>query len=101
MWIDEPDRRIVRWAIDKAFTFDYCRENGLPDPCLRVRLGLSTAYFHKGKLVHWAAASGGEHLDHLLHEMTLLFLLCAQVKAYVTPQVRFSPAEEVAVRTLP
>jgi hypothetical protein len=91
MLIDEKDRPIVRWAIEKAYTFDYCRENGLPDPCLRIRLGLSTAFFHKGKLVHWAASSAGEHLDHLLQEMTLLFGLCAERKAYVAPHVRFSP----------
>ncbi len=95
MLIDEKDRLIVRWAIDKAHTFDYCRQNGLPDPCLRVRVGFSTAYFHKGKLVHWSANVDGDYLDQLLCEMTSLFAMCARCRAYLSPQAAVSPPTQV------
>lgn len=100
MLVDEKDRPIVRWAIEKAFPFEYRREACLPDPCLRVRLGLSMAYFHKGKLVHWCADCDGDYLDQLMYEMTSLFSLCAKERAYVHPSVYLSPPEMVSLKVI-
>lgn len=99
MRIDERDRRIVQWAMERAYCFDYTRPNGLPDPCLRVRLGFCTAYFHGGKLVHLATDSPGAYLDQLLYEMASLFAACAATNAYVDPKVYISPPEKLSLRT--
>lgn len=98
MLIDERDRGVIRWATEKAYTFDYCRPNGLPDPCLQVRLGLSRAFFHRGKLVHWSADSSGDHLDQLMFEMASLFAMCAQNRAYTNSYAAITPADEVVLK---
>ncbi len=100
MRVDERDRGVIRWAVEKAYRFDYCRENGLPDPCLRVRLGLSRAFFHKGKLVHWSAESSGDYLDQLMYEMTSLFAMCARNRAYTNRHTAITPAEEVVLKLI-
>jgi hypothetical protein len=100
MLIDEHDRPFVRWAMEKAYTFDYCRPSDLPEPCLRVRLGLSTACFHRGKLVYWSAESPGEQLDQLLYEMMCLFSVCSREHAYLNRHVFISPPKQISFKTV-
>lgn len=95
MRIDDKDRSVVRWAIDRAYPFEYCRANGLPDPCLRIRLGMSHAYFHQGKLVHWTAEAPGQSLDVLLCEMASLFAMCAGERAYLNPRAAVVPPTQL------
>jgi hypothetical protein len=97
MLIDEHDRSIVRWAMERAYPFEYCRQNGLPEPCLRVYLGLSRAYFHKGKLIHLSAESPGNCLDQFVQEMALLFAMCTQQRAYVDRRAWISPPDYVGL----
>ena len=100
MLIDEDDQHVVRWALEKAYTFEYRRQNDLPDPCLPVQLGLSTAFFHKGKLVYWSADCPGSYLDQLMLEMTSLFAMCSTCRAYVSPEVVLTPAEEISLKAI-
>jgi hypothetical protein len=96
MIIHHADRLLVKWAIDSGYPYEYIREYGLPEPVLRVRLGLSTAFFEAGTLVHWRADVDATHMDQLMYELTSLFGLCAQAKAYPAQKV-FLASEPVCV----
>jgi len=93
MIIHHADRQIVKWAIDCGYVYEYTREYGLPEYVLRVRLGLSSAYFKAGRLVHWRADVDAHYLDQLMCELMLLFGLCAQADAYPEQNIFNSPAE--------
>ncbi len=99
MFVDEHDQPVVRWAMEKAYSFEYCRPHDLPDPCLRVRMGLTHAYFHKGKLVHWWGESDGGRLDELMFEMASLFAMCTRERAYVGPHVAIVPPNHIQFRS--
>lgn len=98
MLITDNDHPLIRWAVQKAYIFDYGRPNGLPDPCLRIQLGLSTAYFHNGKLVRWFGESSGDQLDQLMYELSSLFAMCTGLRAYMSQRVAISPPEEIGFR---
>ncbi len=98
MIIRDCDRAVVKWAVDQGYPYAYVREHGLPDPSLRIHLGLSTAYFEGGRLVHWRAESPGRHMDQLMFELTSLFGCCASANAYPEQEVWLSPAEQSALR---
>lgn len=82
MIIHHADRAIVKWAIDHGFPHHYVREYGLPEPALRVCLGMSNAFFYAGKLLHWRADAPGRGMDQLMCELTSLFGVCTQANAY-------------------
>ena len=69
MIVHPADGPIVIWAAAAGFEYRYVREYGLPEPSLCVQLGLTTAYFHAGRLVHWRAdaaavpAHGARHSE--------------------------------------
>ena len=98
MIIHHADRQIIKWAIDHGFSYEYVREYGLPDPTLRIPLGVSTAFFKAGELVHWRANADARHLDQLMFELTSLFGLCAEVGAYPRQAVYLSPGELASLR---
>ena len=93
MIIHPADCSIVRWAIGQGFSYTYVREYGLPDPCLRVQLGVTSAYFSAGCLVLWRAEAYAKYMDQLMFELTRLFAFCAQVNAYPRQQVAIDPQE--------
>jgi|GEM_PF-1555362 len=98
MIIPKADRSVVKWAIDQGYPHDYVREYGLPEPALRVRLGLSIAFFEAGRLVHWRADASSQHLDQLMFELMSLFGWCAQANAYPDQEAFLTPAELAALR---
>jgi len=98
MIVHPADRPIVKWAIDQGYGYEYVREYGLPQPSLRVRLGLSTATFDAGQLIHWRADVDGRYLDQLMFELTCLFGLCALVGAQPEQDVVLSPQKLAALR---
>jgi hypothetical protein len=98
MIIHPTDRHIVKWAVDRGFPHEYRREYNLPDRCLAVHLGLSTAYFHEGKLAHFRADTQACYMDQLMYELTLLFGFCAQNRAYPDQQVFLTAAELSALQ---
>jgi hypothetical protein len=60
MIVEPGDMEIVKWAVDRAKPCYYTREQGLPQPCLKVHCGNVTAYFCQGELTRlWAHADGG------------------------------------------
>lgn len=93
MIIHHRDKDVVKWAIDQGHTYEYAREYGLPEPCLRVHLGVSVAFFHAGRLVRWRADAEGGQMDQLMCELTSLFGLCAAVRAYPRQEAFVSPVE--------
>jgi hypothetical protein len=93
MIIHPADRFVVKWAVDHGFSYEYLREYGLPEPCLRVQLGVSSAFFKAGELVHWRADVQGCYLDQLMFELTSLFGLCGQFHTYSFQEVFLSSAE--------
>lgn len=97
MMIRQTDRTIVKWAMDQGFAYEYAREYGLPDPSLRVRMGLSTAYFAAGRLVHWQAHVDAHDLDQLMFELTSLFLGCQQSGAFPMQRAVVSGAERLSL----
>jgi hypothetical protein len=82
MIIHQADRPIVKWAVDSGFPYRYVREYGLPEPALHICLGMSSAFFKAGRLVHWRADVPACHLDQLMSELTALFGACARARAY-------------------
>lgn len=98
MIVHPADRLIVKWAVDGGFTHCYAREYGLPDPCLRVHLGLSSAYFKEGQLVLWRAEADAKYLDQLMFELTRLFVFCTEINAYPRQRVFISPEELSALQ---
>lgn len=101
MIIHPADRDVVKWAVDQGFVYEYTREYGLPEPSLRIRLGLSSAFFLAGQLIHWRADVDAGYLDQLMAELTWLFGWCAIAKAYPQQEVFISPAERAALRFPP
>jgi len=101
MIINSADRAIVKWAVDHGYEYEYLREYGLPEPSLRVKLGLSSAFFEAGHLIHWRADVSGGYLDQLMCELTCLFGLCARTKAYPKQNVFISPGELTALQRPP
>jgi hypothetical protein len=93
MIVHPADRLIVKWAVDGGFSHAYAREYGLPDPCLRVHLGMSSAYFNEGQLVLWRAEADAKYLDQLMFELTRLFVFCAESDAYPPQRVFIGPGE--------
>src|SRR5687768_4947240 len=93
MIIHPCDRDVVKWAVDHGFSYNYLREYGLPEPCLRVQLGVSCAFFNAGQLVHLRASVQGCYLDQLMFELTSLFGICAQARSYALQDVYLSPSE--------
>ncbi len=84
MHVDPADKAIIKWAVERGRVFSYDRNHGLVGTHLRLHLGLLTAFFKQGKLVHLSAASDGRHLDQLMQEFAELFGLCTQTKGYLT-----------------
>lgn len=93
MIVHPADRRIVQWAIERGYLFSYVREHGLPEPCLRVCLGQSSAFFKAGRLVHWLAQVDARRLDLLMFELTSLFGFCSSVRALPPQQAVLSRDE--------
>jgi hypothetical protein len=83
MHIDPADKHVVKWAIDRGLVFCYERNSGLGGMHLRLHVGLLTAHFKRGKLVHLSAAASGHRMDELMRELTELFGLCAQSGGYL------------------
>ena len=82
MIVHPADREIVKWAVEQGYSYEYLREYGLPEPSLRIRLGMSCAFFRAGRLIHWRADVNSRYLDQLMFELTFLFGFCAQAGAY-------------------
>jgi hypothetical protein len=98
MIVHPADRSIVKWAVEDGFVHGYVREYGLPEPALRVQLGMTTAFFHAGRLVHWRAEAAAQHLDQLMFELTRLFGFCHQAGAYPEQRVFLQPGELAALQ---
>ena len=98
MIVHPADRRIVTWAAGAGFEHRYVREYGLPEPSLCVQLGMTTAYFHAGRLVHWRADAAAQYLDQLMFELTRLFGFCRQAEAYPKQRVFLQPGELEALQ---
>lgn len=98
MIIHHADRPVVKWAVDSGYPYEYVREYGLPQPVLRVRLGLSTAFFEAGTLVHWRVDADARYMDQLMFELTSLFSWCAQFNGYPEQKVYLSTNELTALR---
>jgi len=101
MIIHHADRAVVKWAIDRGYPYEYIREYGLPEPVLRIQLGMSTALFHKGRLLRWRADAEAEYMDQLMYELASLFGWCSISKAYPAQQVVVSVMELAALRAPP
>lgn len=99
MIVHHADRDIVKWAIDNGYVYEYVREYGLPEPSLRIHLGLSTAYFKAGQLIHWRADADASYMDQLMAELASLFGWCTQSRAYPHQNVFVSPPEYQALRS--
>jgi hypothetical protein len=82
------DEEVVEWARQRAYTHYYCRERGLPDPCLKVHLGQVSAYFHEGQLVRLALQVDGELLDDACAHLRELLAMCEADAAYMVQQPR-------------
>lgn len=91
MIVPPADRRIVNWAVQEGLAHAYVREYGLPEPALRVQLGMTTAFFHCGTLIHWRADAAAKYLDQLMFELTRLFVFCRQAGAYPQQHVVLGP----------
>jgi len=98
MIIHHADRPVVKWAIDHGYPYEYLREYGLPEPSLRVQLGLSSAFFEAGRLVHWRAEADARYLDQLMAELVSLYSLCARTRAYPPQMIFISPEERAALQ---
>jgi hypothetical protein len=98
MIVHPADHPIVTWAAAAGFEHRYVREYGLPEPSLCVQLGLTTAYFHAGRLVHWRAEAAAQYLDQLMFELTCLFGFCHRAKAYPKQRVFLQPGELEALQ---
>ncbi len=96
MIVHPADRQIVTWAVEEGFAYGYVREYGLPEPCLRVRLGMTTAYFHAGRLSHWRADAAADYLDQFMFELTRLFAFCRQAGAYPKQRIVLQPGQLAA-----
>ena len=93
MIVHPADRPVVEWAAEAGFEYRYVREYGLPEPSLCVQLGMTTAYFHAGRLIHWRADAAAQYLDQLMFELTSLFGFCRQAGAYPEQRVFLAPGE--------
>jgi hypothetical protein len=82
------DEEVVEWARQRAYTHYYCREHGLPDPCLKVHLGQISAYFHEGQLVRLAFQVDGELLDDACAHLREVLAMCEADGAYMPQQPR-------------
>jgi len=91
MIVHPADRLAVKWAVEEGLEHQYVREYGVPEPALRIRLGLTTAFFHAGLLVHWRADAAADYLDQLMFELTQLFTFCRQAGAYPKQRVFLQP----------
>ena len=98
MIVHPADRSIVTWAVERGFPHEYVREYGLPEPSLRVRLGLSSAFFKAGRLVHWRADVQGQYIDQLMYELTNLFGFCGPNRAYPQQNIFLEPGELAALQ---
>ena len=98
MIVHPADRRIVKWAVEEGFAYGYVREYGLPEPCLRVRLGMTTAYFHAGRLAHWRADAAADYLDQLMFELMRLFAFCRQAGAYPKQRMVMQPGQSAGAQ---
>jgi hypothetical protein len=83
MIVNPTDKPAVQWAIEQGYLFSYVREYGLPEPSLQVGMGLSTAFFNRGRLVCWRANADGANLDDLLRELGSLLGFCTLNGAYL------------------
>lgn len=101
MIIHHADRAVVKWAIDRGYPYEYIREYGLPEPSLRIQLGLSTAYFQAGRLLRRRADADAEYMDQLMYELASLFSWCSLSKAYPKQQIFVSVLELAALRSPP
>jgi hypothetical protein len=101
MVIHPADRMLVNWAIESGHPFEYVREEGLPEPALRIQLGVSTAFFHNGKLVRWRADTRAEHMDQLMFELTSFFGFCSKTDVYPPQKVFLTEQEIQALRRPP
>ena len=98
MVVHPADRSIVTWAVEQGYPHEYVREYGLPDPSLRIRLGMSSAFFSAGRLIHWRADVNGQYLDQLMYELSCLFGFCARIQAYPKQHVFLDPSELMALQ---
>jgi hypothetical protein len=99
MIVHPTDKPAVQWAVEHGYVFSYVREYGLPEPSLRVALGMSTAFFNAGQLVCWRASAGGNDLDQLMRELASLFGFCTLNRGYLPQQAFATPSLDTQVRT--
>ncbi len=83
MGVHEQDRPFIQWADSQGLPYHYTDEHGLPGRCLKLYLGVTTAYIHHGKLHRLLAHSTGDLLDEMMCELSQLFALCATHRAYL------------------
>ena len=95
MHIHPADRHVVKWAIERGLIFSYERNNGLSGTHLKLHMGLVTAFFRHGKLMHLNAATDGRHVDELMRDFTELFSLCAQAQGYLDQSRSFGGGRAV------
>ncbi len=91
MHIHPGDKAIIQWALDRGLVFRHARDQGLGGDHLRVYIGLVTACFRRGKLLHLSAAADGHRIDALMRDFTALFGLCAMTDGYLEPSDRTAP----------
>ncbi len=84
MIVEQADREIVKWAVDRLLPWYYTRERGLPEPCLKIHFGHITAYFCRGQLARlWTHADRGG-LDDMFGELMVLFDLCGSPRSILS-----------------
>ncbi len=88
MIVHPADQSTVTWALEHRYPFAYVREYGLPEPSLQVRLGVSIAWFHAGRLVHWRGDTDGDCLDQLMLELASLLCFCTTLSGDLPECVR-------------
>ncbi|MCK4660904.1 MAG: hypothetical protein KAV82_15395 [Phycisphaerae bacterium] len=87
---DSGDTEVIRWALQNGLRYYYAVEPSLPDPCLKVHLGHTTAYFSAGKLVRLWVHADGQFLDDVFSQLTQLFEMCTQIGGYLDQQATVS-----------
>ena len=83
MPVSWPDQPFIHWAIQRGFSYYYTNEHGLPERCLKLHIGVMTAYIYQGKLVRIVVDSEGHLLDEMMLEFAQLFAECARHDAYL------------------
>ncbi len=100
MIVSAVDRTVLHWAFVNGYVAAYCRNPGMPDPCLMITLDHATAFLAEGRLIRIVTLDDPACLDELVGELADILALCGYLEMSRPGPYAAAPSETAEIASV-